>query len=69
MVETVWPRLRGVVRLLAFLAGLTVVGVGILSALHAPIVGRGVGEPTRQIAPELLAIVGGCLWMLLVTKL
>jgi len=70
MFETLWPRVRTLARGVGFLAGLAVIGVAVLSILQTPVLGTGGGtEPTRQIAVELLAIVGACMWMLLVTRL
>lgn len=68
MFETVWPRLRTFVRSLAFFAGLGVIAWAAFSILQTPVIGGNATEPTRLIATELVAIVGACLWMLLVTK-
>jgi hypothetical protein len=68
MFETVWPRLRTLARAVGFLAGLAVIGVASLSILQTPVLGTGAGaEPTKQIALELLMIVGAAMWMLFVT--
>jgi hypothetical protein len=69
MFETLWPRVRTLARGVGFLAGLAVIGVASLSILQTPVFSGGATEPTRQIAVELLAIVGACMWMLLVTRL
>jgi hypothetical protein len=68
VLEPVWPRLRTLARAIGFLAGLAVIGVAVLSILQTPVIAGGAREPTRQIALELLAIVGGVMWMLLVTR-
>jgi hypothetical protein len=69
MFETVWPRLRTLGRLFGFLGGLAVIGVAGLSILQNPTAGVGGDGATAAVAPELLAIVGAAMWMLLVTKL
>lgn len=69
MFETVWPRVRTVARLVAFGVGLAVIGWAILSILQTPVASGPGAEPTGQIATELLAIVAGAMWMLLVTRL
>ncbi|CAI49753.1 uncharacterized protein NP_7048A (plasmid) [Natronomonas pharaonis DSM 2160] len=70
MFETVVPKLRKWVRLLAFFGGLAAVGFGIYSILVEPLfLVPGPAEPTRGIEAELLLIVGGFMWCLLVTKI
>ena len=69
MLETLWPRLRSVGRLAGFGIGLAVIAGAALSAMAQPTFVEGSAEPTRQLAPELFAILGACLWMLLVTRL
>ena len=68
MFETVWPRVRTLARAVGFLAGLAVIGVASLSILQTPALAGGEGA-TARVAPELLAIVGAAMWMLLLTKL
>ena len=69
MFETVWPRVRTLARLFGFLGGLAVIGVAGLSILQSPTTGLGGEATTAAVAPELLAIVAACLWMLLMTKI
>jgi len=68
MFETLWPRLRTLARLVAFAAGLAIIGVAVLSILQTPLVSGTGQEPTAQIALELVLIAGAAMWMLLVTK-
>jgi hypothetical protein len=72
MHETLWPRLRTLLRSFSFLIGLVVVGWGVWSILTQPALlftSQSVSEPTHVIATELSAIVIGFMWMLLITKI
>jgi len=60
------------IRSFSFLIGLVVVGWGVWSILTQPallFISQSASEPTQVIATELLAIVIGFMWMLLITKI
>jgi hypothetical protein len=69
MFETFWPRLRTYVRLLSFLAGFGLVIFSILSIFGNAYAFMGGEESVGIVGFEMLGVVGGCMWMLLMTKI
>ena len=69
MFETLWPRFRTWGRLAVFVAGLGVIGYGVLSILRTPTAFLGTGEQSAAVvAPELALIAGTCLALLVVVR-
>lgn len=70
MYETVWPRVRTLVRLAAFAIGVVVIAWAALGIFNTPLELLPPGDERTQVVIEEVLIIGvACFWMLLATKI